>query len=196
MHSNVEPKFMCDHCGKRLKLKIDLVDHIEKTHLNARHVCKICDKIVENITHYEWQHDKTAKRNAFEYSCDVCRKKFSTRNLLDNHLLMHKDGFKCTLCDVFSSPYSLSSHKIMKHRRSSTCTICERSFPSTTNFYQHVLTHEGIRPYKCDICGEDFTQRSSVLRHRNTHPGPLPPFRETTFIADIAKNILMRLSNA
>nr|XP_033203985.1 uncharacterized protein LOC117164769 [Bombus vancouverensis nearcticus] len=44
MHSNVEPKFMCDHCGKRLKLKIDLVDHIEKTHLNARHVCKICEK--------------------------------------------------------------------------------------------------------------------------------------------------------
>ncbi|XP_050477498.1 zinc finger and SCAN domain-containing protein 26-like [Bombus huntii] len=142
MHSNVEPKFMCDHCGKRLKLKIDLVDHIEKTHLNARHVCKICGKIVENITHHEWQHDKTAKRNAFKYSCDVCRKKFSIRNHLDNHLLMHKDGFKCTLCDVFSSPYSLSSHKIMKHRRSSTCTICERSFPSTTNFYQHVLTHE------------------------------------------------------
>lgn len=110
---------------------------------------------------------------------------------------MHKDGFKFTLCDeVFSSPYSLSSHKIVKHRRSSTCTICERSFPSTTNFYQHVLTHEGIRPYKCDICGEDFTQRSSVLRHRKTHLGPVPPFRETMSIADIAKNILMRLSNA
>lgn len=120
----------------------------------------------------------------------------NSRLVTTYHLLMHKDGFKCTLCDVFSSPYSLSSHKIMKHRRSSTCTICERSFPSTTNFYQHVLTHEGIRPYKCDICGENFTQRSSVLRHRNTHPGPLPPFRETTFMADIAKNILMRLSNA
>lgn len=169
---------------ERFKLKIDLVGH---------RVCKICGKIVKNITHHEWQRDKAAKRNAFKYSCDVCREKFSTRNHFDNHLLMHKDGFKCTLYDeVFSSPYSLSSHKIMRHRRSLTCTICERSFPSTTNFYQHVLTHEGIRPNKCDICGEDFTQRFSVSRYRKTHP----PFRETTSIADIAKNILMRLSNA
>lgn len=30
VHSNVKPKFMCDHCGKRFKLKIDLVGHIEK----------------------------------------------------------------------------------------------------------------------------------------------------------------------
>lgn len=144
VHSNVEPKFTYDHCRKRFKLKIDLVGHIEKTHLNARHVCKIYGKIVKNITHHEWQYDKAAKRNAFKYSCDVYRKKFSTRNHLDNHPLMHKDGFKCTLCDeAFSSPYSLSSHKITKHKRNSMCTICERSFPSTTNFYQHVITHEG-----------------------------------------------------
>ena len=196
VHSNMEPKYMCDYCGKRFKLKIDLGGHIEKTHLNVSHICKICGKVVKNITHHEWQHDRVAKRIVYKYGCNLCRKKFTTRNNLDNHLLMHKDGFKCTLCDeVFSSPYSLGSHKSTKHRRGATCTICERSFTNTSNFYQHVLTHAGIRPYKCDICGEDFTQRSSVLRHRKTHPGPLPPFTETTSIADIAKNILQKLSN-
>ncbi|XP_043516174.1 zinc finger protein 311-like isoform X4 [Frieseomelitta varia] len=196
MHSNIEPKYMCDHCGRRFKLKIDLGGHIEKTHLNVSHICKICGKVVKNITHHEWQHDRVAKKIVYKYSCNLCRKKFTTHNNLDNHLLMHKDGFKCTLCDeVFSSPYSLSSHKSTKHRRGATCTICERSFSSTSNFYQHVLTHAGIRPYKCDVCGDYFTQRSSVLRHRKIHPGPLPPFTETTSIADIAKNILQKLSN-
>ncbi|KAK1135035.1 hypothetical protein K0M31_007807 [Melipona bicolor] len=195
VHSNIEPKYMCDYCGKRFKLKIDLGGHIEKTHLNVSHICKICGKVVKNITHHEWQHDRVAKKIVYKYGCNLCRKKFTTRNNLDNHLLMHKDGFKCTLCDkVFSSPYSLGSHKSTKHRRGATCTICEKSFASKSNFYQHVLIHAGIRPYKCDVCGEDFTQRSSVLRHRKIHPGTLPPFTETTSIADIAKNILQKLS--
>ena len=197
VHSNVDPKFMCDYCGKRFKLKLDLSVHIEKIHMGIAHICKICGKVVKNITHHEWQHDRAAKKVVYKYSCDLCPKKFTTRNNLDNHLLMHKDGFKCTLCDeIFSSPFALGSHKSTKHRPGATCPICEKAFNSTSNFYQHVLTHAGIRPYKCDICGEDFTQRSSVLRHRKTHPGPLPPLTDPTPIADTARKILEQLSSA
>lgn len=197
VHSNVDPKFMCDYCGKRFKLKLDLSVHIEKIHMGITHICKICGKVVKNITHHEWQHDRAAKKVVYKYSCDLCPKKFTTRNNLDNHLLMHKDGFKCTLCDeVFSSPFALGSHKSTKHRPGATCPICEKAFNSTSNFYQHVLTHAGVRPYKCDICGEDFTQRSSVLRHRKIHPGPLPPLTDPTPIADTARKILEQLSSA
>lgn len=197
VHSNMDPKFMCDYCGKRFKLKLDLSVHIEKIHMGIAHICKICGKVVKNITHHEWQHDRAAKKVVYKYSCDLCPKKFTTRNNLDNHLLMHKDGFKCTLCDeVFSSPFALGSHKSTKHRPGAICPICEKVFNSTSNFYQHVLTHAGIRPYKCDICGEDFTQRSSVLRHRKTHPGPLPPLTDPTPIADTARKILEQLSSA
>lgn len=197
VHSDVDPKFMCDYCGKRFKLKLDLGVHIEKIHMGIAHICKICGKVVKNITHHEWQHDRVAKKVVYKYSCDLCPKKFTTRNNLDNHLLMHKDGFKCTLCDeVFSSPFALGSHKSTRHRPGATCPICEKAFNSTSNFYQHVLTHAGVRPYKCDICGEDFTQRSSVLRHRKTHPGPLPPLTDPTPIADTARKILEQLSSA
>ncbi|CAL7933995.1 unnamed protein product [Xylocopa violacea] len=195
VHSNVEPKYMCDYCGKRYKLKFDLSKHIERIHPSSSHICKSCGKIVKDIGHHEWVHERAAKKAiTLRYRCHLCSKRFSTRNNLDNHLLLHKDGFKCNLCgETCKSQTSLSYHKERKHKPTARCSICEKSF-SRTSFYQHVLTHAGIRPYKCDVCGEDFTQRSSVLRHRKTHPGPLPPYTESTPIANIAKQILEKLS--
>ncbi|XP_026668178.1 zinc finger protein 62 homolog [Ceratina calcarata] len=198
VHSNIEAKYMCDHCGKRFKLKVDLGLHIEKIHMYSSHICKICGKLVKDVANHEWRHEMTAtKASSRRYRCTLCPKKFSTRNNLDNHLLLHRDGFKCNHCDeIHQSQSSLVRHKAAKHRTTvMTCPVCERSFNSSSNLHQHVLTHAGIRPYRCDICDEDFTQRSSMLRHRRTHPGPLPPFTESTPIANIAKHVLEKLRN-
>ncbi|XP_043252068.1 zinc finger Y-chromosomal protein 1-like isoform X4 [Colletes gigas] len=194
VHSTIEAKFVCDHCDKRYRLKSDLAVHIDRIHMNVTHVCRFCGKSVKNVMEHEYQHQKANKKVDCQFRCHLCPKKFQVRNSLDNHLLMHKRGFKCNHCkEVFNRPSALKVHKEVVHGPSMVCTICDKKFNNRTSFHKHVVvTHGGIRPYKCDICGDDFTQRHCLIKHRNTHPGPLPPISNKTRIADIAKQILQK----
>lgn len=198
-HSEHESRFICEHCGRSYKLKIDLTHHVKRTHASQLQICRFCGKAVKDVKGHEWRHQKRNHEIMYEYPCHLCRKKFRHRSRLDNHLMLHKKGFKCDECGKeYSGTRELLSHKRFKHGQAniSTCILCQKTFPSISNFYQHVLTHAGIRPYKCDICEEDFTQRSSLLRHRKHHPGPLPPMASThPQIAELARSYLQKVQN-
>jgi len=194
-HSDAAAQFICDSCGQSFKLKVDLLMHIKRKHNTDIHICRYCGKSVTDLHSHEWKHKKRAEMATLKFSCHLCIKKFQNQTRLDNHLLLHKQGYKCTECNVVvTSSRQLEYHKDRVHKPGTTCPICKKVFVSRGNkFYQHVLTHAGIRPYNCDICGEDFTQRSSLFRHRKNHPGPLPPYTSQVPIAGLAKNVLQKL---
>lgn len=196
-HSDYESRYICEHCGRSYKLKIDLTHHVKRTHTSQLQICRFCGKAVKDVKGHEWRHQKRNGEIKYEYPCHLCRKKFHHRSRLDNHLMLHKKGFKCDQCGKeYPGTRELLSHKRFKHDQTniSTCILCQKTFPSISNFYQHVLTHAGIRPYKCDICEEDFTQRSSLLRHRRHHPGPLPSLQSPhPQIAELARSYLQKL---
>lgn len=198
-HSDHESRFVCEHCGRSYKLKIDLAHHIKRTHAPQLQICRFCGKEVKDVKGHEWRHQKRNREIKYEYPCHLCRKKFHHRSRLDRHLMRHEKGFKCEKCGKeYTGSRELMSHKRFKHGRTniSTCILCQKTFRSVSNYYQHVLTHAGIRPYKCDICEEDFTQRSSLLRHRRTHPGPLPPLSSThPQIAKLARSYLQKVQS-
>lgn len=188
---------MCEHCGRSYKLKTDLTHHVKRSHASELQICRFCGKEVKNVRAHEWRHQKRDKETTYVHTCHLCRKKFLHRSRLDNHLRLHEKGFKCEQCGKeYGGTRELMNHKRFKHGRVKifTCALCQKPFPSSSNFYQHVLTHAGIKPYKCDVCEEDFTQRSSLLRHRRHHPGPLPPLHSThPQIAELARNYLRKL---
>lgn len=198
-HSDHESRFVCEHCGRSYKLKIDLTHHMKRTHASQLQICRFCGKEVKDVKGHEWRHQKRNREIKYEYPCHLCRKKFHHRSRLDSHLMLHEKGFKCEQCGKeYTGTRELMSHKRFKHGQTniSTCILCQKTFPSISNFYQHVLTHAGIRPYKCDICEEDFTQRSSLLRHRRNHPGPLPPLSSThPQIAELARSYLQKVQS-
>jgi len=199
IHSDHESKFICEHCGRSYKLKIDLTHHMKRTHVLELQICRFCGKKVKDVKGHEWRHQKRNREIKYEYPCHLCRKKFHHRSRLDNHLMLHKKGFKCEICNKeYSGTRELMSHKRFKHSQTniSTCILCRKTFLSISNYYQHVLTHASIRPYKCDVCEKDFTQRSSLLRHRKHHPGPLPPLLSShPQIADLARNFLEKFQS-
>lgn len=198
-HSDYESRYVCEHCGRSYKLKIDLTHHMKRTHVSDLQICRFCGKKVKDVKGHEWRHQKRNREIKYEYPCHLCRKKFHHRSRLDNHLMLHKKGFKCEICGKeYSGTRELTSHKRFKHGQIniSTCILCQKTFLSISNFYQHVLTHASIRPYKCDVCEKDFTQRSSLLRHRKHHPGPLPPLSSShPQIAELARNYLEKIKN-
>ncbi|XP_076628961.1 uncharacterized protein LOC143345562 isoform X19 [Colletes latitarsis] len=196
-HSAYEPKYVCEHCGRNYKLKIDLTQHIKRTHDSELRVCRFCGKEVKDVKTHEWRHMKRNGEMKYKYTCHLCRKKFLHQSRLDTHLRLHEKGFKCEDCNKeFRGTRELANHRQFYHGQAKiyNCTLCQKNFNQSGNFHQHVLTHAGIRPYRCDICEEDFTQRSSLLRHRRQHPGPLPPMHSKhTHIADLARNYLQKL---
>lgn len=199
IHSDYESRFVCEYCGRSYKLKIDLTHHMKRIHVLELQICRFCGKKVKDVKGHEWRHQKRNRDIKYEYSCHLCRKKFHHRSRLDKHLMLHKKGFKCEDCGKeHSGTRELMSHKRFKHGQTniSTCILCHKTFLSPSNFYQHVLTHASIRPYKCDVCEKDFTQRSSLLRHRKHHPGPLPPLLSShPQIAELARNYLEKFQS-
>ncbi|XP_076288002.1 uncharacterized protein LOC143212765 isoform X5 [Lasioglossum baleicum] len=176
MHSIIEPRFICDHCDNRFKLKSDLALHIDRVHMNVARACKFCGKFVRNVMLNDGQHESDKKKTVFQYfKC---------------HLCTTKTGYECDKCSaVFVKPSSLAEHKHTKHKPSILCTICRKSFKYRNNFYRHVLTHGGNRPYKCDVCDKDFATKSCYVKHRKTHPGTLQCTPNRT-IAAMARRIL------
>ncbi|XP_033333899.2 zinc finger and BTB domain-containing protein 41 [Megalopta genalis] len=166
VHSTIEPKFVCDHCGKRFKLKSDMSLHIDKSHM------------------------KNPVR-VYKFSCQLCANKFRFRNEFENHLRTHKKKvFECDKCKrVFSKACSLALHKYAKHKPAMCCTICEKSYKYRNSFYRHVLTHAGMGPYHCDVCNTDFEKRTCFINHRKTHPTPRHG-RSASIIAEMVQRIL------
>nr|XP_012225233.1 PREDICTED: zinc finger protein 502-like [Linepithema humile] len=193
-HSDIAVQFVCDSCGQSFKLKVDLLNHIKRKHSTSIYICRYCGKSVTDLRNHEWKHKERAETGSLKFSCQFCANKFKNQTRLDNHLLLHKQGYKCTECNLVVISYrQLKYHKERMHKPDKLCPICKKSFMSRGNqFAQHILTHAGIRPYNCDICGEDFTQRSSLFRHRKNHPGPVPPYKSKIPIAGLAKNFLQK----
>ncbi|CAK9820704.1 Zinc finger protein 778 [Anthophora plagiata] len=147
-HSNLDPKYTCDYCGKRFKLKVDLRSHIERAHINPMHICRFCGIAVKSITHHELLHEKSKKINA-SYDCKYCSRKFKVWYNLENHLLMkHKDPR--------ASPDMLR-------------TLFERKFGSRSDFYQHMHNQTEVKQHKCEVCKKTFVSEFSLSNHMTLH---------------------------
>ncbi|XP_012284559.1 zinc finger protein 91 [Orussus abietinus] len=195
-HNTMEPKFICDHCGNRFKLKNDLFLHIQRTHMSVIGTCRFCGRKLKDLKNHEARHRQRLKGTDGQLTCSLCGKTFWSQIKLDNHISLHmqtpNQELQCPKCDLtFQDVKTMSRHRRLEHRSGPfTCTICQKVYPLRNNFYQHVLTHAGIKPYKCDICKDVFSHRTSMLKHRKTHPVPLPPTPPPVPIAQLAKGIL------
>lgn len=148
-HTDIDPKFVCDSCGKRFKLKLDLALHIDRSHMNATYICRFCGMAVKNIAHHETKHQEN-KEIVYPYCCTLCPRKFKAWNTLENHLLM-------------------------KHKASNVGTdmlriLCQKRFQSRSDFYQHVLLNQTeVKQHKCDACGKTFTSEYNLRNHVALH---------------------------
>lgn len=148
-HTDIDPKFICDCCGKKFKLKLDLALHIDRSHMNATYICRFCGMAVKNIAHHETKHQEN-KEIVYTYCCTVCPRKFKAWNTLENHLLM--------------------KHKASNVGTDMLRTLCQKRFQSRSDFYQHVLLNQtDVKQHKCDACGKTFTSEYNLRNHVALH---------------------------
>ncbi|XP_014471757.1 PREDICTED: zinc finger protein 761-like [Dinoponera quadriceps] len=181
--------YVCHDCGKSFKMKNDLSVHVRNIHGDGREaVCDVCGKTCRNEyvlkRHLKYEHN-------YSFGCQVCKRKLSTRESLQQHLKLHERKLRCEVClKLLCNKNTLRQHmRIHADLRPYECTVCDKSFRRQCTYKQHLITHTNARPYVCDVCGQTFTQKPGLLWHRKRHPGPLPPFPNMS-IDHVIKHLL------
>lgn len=110
------------------------------------------------------EHLQKVHMKKSEFSCDLCRKSFSTRSSMLNHMPVHcEKRFQCNICDYKTSiRCNLKKHKLI-HTAKTECRICNKQVFSMAS---HMKSH---RPkVSCSICKKMIT-RDYIKKHTKTH---------------------------
>lgn len=192
-------KWKCSQCSSVFETRYQLRIH-RKCHLmkqstsktlspNTPTHCTICfDKFPSQRMlddHKKTKHPKEHTGRKFfanpidGYECDICSKRFNSRNKIRQHLVTHinegRRKFLCVACgNQFCSKFGLTQHISAIHDKEQRfeCTKCNRRFAHKHNLKTHLNRHNGIRPYKCTCCDKTFYDSSTLNVHtKSVHSG-------------------------
>lgn len=106
-----------------------------------------------------------------EFVCDKCKKSFSTRKMIRQHLRRGCKGdkaFKCQECkQSFTRMAQLKQH-LVRHssERTFICEVCRKTFKRKGSLTWHSRSHTNSERYPCSReCGATFTKPSDMKRH-------------------------------
>ena len=189
MHSNEKP-FVCEvnDCGKRFKLRIQLLAHQKFVH-----------KMVEELLKCEWpgcgyesarrrdiqSHMKIHTITEKSVACDwpECSRMFKTEEAMRDHRRIHTapKKFCCTWpgCDFKAYKPHIQKQHMLVHSdlRPFTCDIddCGKSFKTAVVLEAHKRRHFPVvnasRDFKCEVegCGKDFRTKVDLKLHSRSH---------------------------
>ncbi|XP_071522168.1 uncharacterized protein [Panulirus ornatus] len=133
--------------------------------------CELCGK---SYSHKALLiHMKVHKR---KHKCPQCMKRFSEKNLLDDHIKMNHRGLvqhinKCVKCSMsFRSSSQLRNHILQVHVARGgveyACKQCHLTYKTERLLQVHMQSHGvKVKPYKCSSCSSDFHHHQSLMIH-------------------------------
>ena len=78
-----------------------------------------------------------------KYTCDLCGKELSTKNILQRHMI-----------DIHSEVKPF------------TCDVCCKGFARLPMLEEHKLAHSELKQFVCTDCGNSFRRKSVLKRHQ------------------------------
>ena len=172
--------YICDICGddfkKRNELSLHLDDHVAKEEGDFQ--CEICNRIFSNLRLFRI-HKRIHYPQVKSWPCETCGKRYSSRNLLEEHINTHTGvrPYVCENCGKdFASKYTYKAH-VKTHEirpRPYECSQCSKTFLSQQNLNQHERTHNGVKEYICHQCGKAFGSPHNLEVHNIVHTGYKP----------------------
>jgi len=182
----------CPECGKEFNRSSNLRKHM-MFHSNSKkrlHVCFLCQKVCQNklslTLHSQTEHkfectdcelsfvyklglekhsvkDHQTVPVQMKYSCHECKKEFSRRNNLRDHMIVHSKEmpYVCLLCrKLFKKRGGLKLHSLWEHKFK--CPDCELLFVCKIDLEKHTVKDHQIVPVQMkDSSSECNTEISS-----------------------------------
>lgn len=172
--------YICDICGAEFRKRNDLSSHLDDhvAQEEGDFQCEICNRIFDNLRLYRI-HKRLHSSQIKSWSCERCGKKYSSRNLLEEHNNTHIGvrPYVCGSCGKdFASKYTFKAHKKTHEarERNFSCSTCDKTFLSAQNLIQHEKTHSESKDYVCHSCGKGFGSLRNLEVHSVVHSGYKP----------------------
>ncbi|NXL53386.1 ZN783 protein, partial [Podilymbus podiceps] len=178
----------CTECGKRFRLKINLIIHQRSHAKEGPYECAMCEISFADKRHLDLHQSIHIKDRAFGAKVwgNVHpelrirpRRKFCGAFCGDAHSLgsgTYAGGPWLGQAKEEPDRGSLSSacfsqQQSPKSRRKSVmkCRLCKKILSCAFSLQRHLQTHSRDRPYCCAACKKCFTRRTHLSRHEKIH---------------------------
>ncbi|KAM9326861.1 zinc finger and BTB domain-containing protein 41 [Gastrophryne carolinensis] len=178
-------KWSCFICGKSVRERTTLKEHLRIHSGEKPHLCSICGQNFRHGSSYRLHlrvhHDD--KR----YECDECGKTFIRHDHLTKHKKIHS-GEKAHQCEECGKCFGRRDHltvhyksvhlgeKVWQKYKATfhQCEVCKKVFKGKSSLDMHFRTHSGEKPYKCQICNQSFRIKKTLTKHLVIHSDARP----------------------
>ncbi|MBN3307146.1 ZBT41 protein, partial [Amia calva] len=178
-------KWTCFICGKSVRERTTLKEHLRIHSGEKPHLCSICGQSFRHGSSYRLHlrvhHDD--KR----YECDECGKTFIRHDHLTKHKKIHS-GEKAHQCEECGKCFGRRDHLTVHYRSVHLgekvwqkykaalhqCEVCKKEFKGKSSLEMHFRTHSGEKPYRCQICNQTFRIKKTLTKHMVIHSDARP----------------------
>ncbi|NWU55734.1 ZN300 protein, partial [Dromas ardeola] len=178
----------CTECGKRFRLKINLIIHQRSHAKEGPYECTMCEISFADKSHLDLHQSIHIKDRAFGAKVwgnvhpelrirprrKFCGAFCGGANSLSNGTYaggawlgqakeeLDRGSLSSTCFSRQQSPKSLRK-PLLK------CSHCKKILSCTSSLQRHLQTHSQDRPYCCTACKKRFTRRTHLSRHQKIH---------------------------
>ena len=114
-------------------------------------------------------------------TCSLCGKSFKSKQILDQHFVIHTKGdlpFRCDQCGrTYVTNTRLRAHQKIHGEKQYKCQLCHHAFVMRKDLNKHMRVHTGVKPFQCDYCEVQFHFSQDRKRHHLTNHGDKAEFR-------------------
>ncbi|XP_018532766.1 zinc finger and BTB domain-containing protein 41 [Lates calcarifer] len=178
-------KWTCFICGKSVRERTTLREHMRIHSGEKPHLCSICGQSFRHGSSYRLHlrvhHDD--KR----YECDECGKTFIRHDHLTKHQKIHS-GEKAHQCEECGKCFRRHDHltvhyksvhlgeKVWQKYKTAVhqCEVCKKEFKGKSSLEMHFRTHSGEKPHRCPECHQTFRIKKTLTKHMVIHSDARP----------------------
>ncbi|NWS49399.1 ZN398 protein, partial [Probosciger aterrimus] len=179
----------CTECGKRFRLKINLIIHQRSHAKEGPYECAMCEISFADKRHLDLHQSIHIKDRAFgakvwgnvhpelrirprgKFCGALCRdsRSLASRTYAGGGPWLAKPKDEVDSLSLSSTCVSRQQSPKSQRKPVMKCNLCKRIFSCNYNLHRHLRTHTQERPYCCSTCKKCFTRKTHLLRHQKIH---------------------------